>query len=147
MKRNVKLLLLALPCIVLAVTPVVADEYDFVGYEYASETKRDYDRGFFFVKPGEEVYDGQVVGEHCKENDISVNPTRAKQLTNMRASGKDESARVRPPRIMSLEAHLEYIQEDELVEITPKHIRMRKRLLKENDRRRATRKGGRSVGV
>ncbi len=112
---------------------------------YALDTL--YDRGFFFVKPGEEVYAGQVVGEHCKENDISVNPTRAKQLTNMRASGKDESARVRPPRIMSLEAHLEYIQEDELVEITPKHIRMRKRLLKENDRRRAARKRGRSVGV
>ena len=99
-----------------------------------------YDRGIFFVKPGDQVYEGQVVGEHCKDNDIPVNVTKAKQLTNVRASGKDDSARVRPPRNMSLEAYLEYIQEDELVEITPKAIRMRKRLLKEADRRRAARK-------
>jgi len=100
-----------------------------------------YDRGFFFVKPGDQVYEGQVVGEHCKDRDIPVNVTRAKQLTNIRAAGRDDAARVRPPRIMSLEANLEYIQEDELVEITPKSIRTRKRLLKENDRRRAARKG------
>ena len=101
-----------------------------------------YDRGTFFIKTGDEVYEGQVVGEHCKDKDIPVNVSRAKQLTNVRASGKDDSARVRSPRILSLEAQLEYIQEDELVEITPKAIRMRKRFLKENDRRRAARKTG-----
>jgi GTP-binding protein len=99
-----------------------------------------YDRGIFFIEPGEQVYEGQVVGEHCKDNDIPVNPTRAKQLTNMRASGKDDAAKVRPARRMSLEQTLEYIQEDELVEITPKSIRIRKRLLKEGDRRRDSRK-------
>jgi GTP-binding protein len=99
-----------------------------------------YDRGFFFVSPGEQVYQGQIVGEHCKDKDIPVNPVRAKQLTNVRAAGKDESAKVRPARKMSLEAYLEYIQDDELVEICPKSIRIRKRLLKEADRRRAARK-------
>ncbi len=99
-----------------------------------------FDRGIFFVKPGDEVYEGQITGEHCKDNDIPVNISKGKQLTNMRASGKDESAKVKPPRIMSLEGHLEYVQEDELVEITPNHIRLRKRLLKENDRKRAARK-------
>ncbi|MBC8377706.1 MAG: translational GTPase TypA [Planctomycetes bacterium] len=100
-----------------------------------------YDRGIFFIAPGEKIYEGQVVGEHCKDKDIPVNPSRAKQLTNVRSSGKDDAAKVRPPRIMSLEATLEYIQEDELVEITPKSIRMRKRSLKEGDRRRDARKG------
>ncbi len=99
-----------------------------------------YDRGVFFVRPGDEVYEGQVVGEHCKENDIPVNAIKAKQLTNVRASSKDDAARVRPPRIMSLEVCLEYIQQDELVEICPKSIRIRKRLFKEGDRRRAARK-------
>ena len=101
-----------------------------------------YDRGIFFIKPGDEVYEGQVVGEHCKDKDIPVNVSKAKQLTNVRAAGKDDSARVRAPRILSLEAQLEYIQEDELVEITPRTIRMRKHFLKENDRRRAARKTG-----
>ena len=99
-----------------------------------------YDRGFFFVKPGDEVYEGQVVGEHCKDKDIPVNPVRAKQLSNVRSSGKDEAARVRPARVLSLEAFLEYIQEDEFVEITPRFVRIRKRLLKEVDRRRFARK-------
>jgi GTP-binding protein len=99
-----------------------------------------YDRGVFFVRPGDEVYEGQIVGEHNKDNDIPVNATKAKQLTNMRASGKDEAARVRPPRIMSLEVCLEYIQQDELVEVCPRTIRIRKRFLKEADRRRAARK-------
>jgi GTP-binding protein len=98
-----------------------------------------YDRGLFFVEPGDNVYEGQVVGEHCKENDIPVNPVKAKQLTNVRASGKDDAAKVRPARKMSLEAALEYIQEDELVEICPSSIRLRKRLLKEADRRRYAR--------
>ncbi|MEN8126255.1 MAG: translational GTPase TypA [Planctomycetota bacterium] len=99
-----------------------------------------YDRGVFFISPGDKIYEGQVTGEHCKDKDCPVNPTRSKQLTNVRASGKDDSAKVRPPRIMSLEATLEYIQDDELVEITPKNIRIRKRLLKETDRRRESRK-------
>jgi GTP-binding protein len=99
-----------------------------------------YDRGVFFVEPGDQVYEGQVVGEHCKEKDIPVNPVRAKQLTNIRAAGKDEAAKIRPVRKMSLEIALEYIQDDELVEICPKSIRIRKYCLKENDRRRSRRK-------
>ncbi|MHC4518414.1 MAG: translational GTPase TypA [Planctomycetota bacterium] len=102
-----------------------------------------YDRGAFFVKPGDAVYEGQVVGEHCKDSDIPVNASKAKQLTNVRAAGRDDAARVRPPRVMSLEVCLEYIQQDELVEVCPKSIRMRKRLLKEGDRRRAARRGPR----
>ena len=99
-----------------------------------------YDRGLFFVEPGEPVYEGQVVGEHCKEDDIPVNVTRAKQLTNIRAAGKDDAAKIRPPRKMALEVAMEYIQEDELVEICPGSIRLRKRLLKESNRRREARK-------
>ncbi len=99
-----------------------------------------YDRGFFFVKPGEQVYEGQVVGEHCKDNDIVANVTREKKLTNMRTTSKDDAARIRPAREMPLETCLEYIQEDELVEITPKSVRLRKRMLKENDRKRETRR-------
>ena len=99
-----------------------------------------YDRGLFFVEPGETVYVGQVVGEHCKETDIPVNPVKAKQLTNMRSTGKDEAAQVRPARKMSLEIAMEYIQADELVEVCPSSIRIRKRFLKEEDRRRAARK-------
>jgi len=99
-----------------------------------------YDRGFFFVEPGKQVYEGQVVGEHCKEKDIPVNAVKSKQLSNVRASGKDEAAKVKPARKMSLEATMEYIQADELVEICPNSIRIRKRLLKETDRRRQRRK-------
>ncbi len=99
-----------------------------------------YDRGFFFVRPGEQVYAGQVVGEHCKEKDIPVNVVKAKQLTNIRAAGKDDAARIRPARNMSLEEALEYIQDDELVEILPKTIRIRKRILDENERKIAMRK-------
>jgi len=99
-----------------------------------------YDRGIFFVEPGEKVYEGQVVGEHCKEKDIPVNVVKSKQLTNIRAAGKDDAAKVRPARKMSLEAAMEYLQEDELVEICPNSIRIRKRLLKEADRRRQGRK-------
>ena len=99
-----------------------------------------YNRGIFFVSPGEMVYEGQVVGEHCKDNDIPVNAAKTKQLTNVRASGKDDAAKVRPARKMSLEATLEYIQDDELVEICPNSIRIRKRLLKEGERRKAARK-------
>lgn len=100
-----------------------------------------YDRGIFFVRPTDMIYEGQIVGEHCKDGDIICNPVKAKQLTNMRASGKDDAARVRPPRNLSLEAALEYIEEDELVEITPKSIRLRKKILSESLRRRAERAG------
>lgn len=100
-----------------------------------------YDRGLFFVKPGDQVYEGQVVGENCKAGDLVVNVVTEKKLTNMRAAGKDDNAQVRPAREMSLEVCLEYIQEDELVEITPKCIRVRKRMLKESDRRKESRKG------
>jgi len=99
-----------------------------------------YDRGFFFVKPGDRIYEGQIVGEHCKENDITVNLTKTKQLTNFRAAGKDDAAKIRSARPMSLEQALEYIQDDELVELTPASIRLRKRFLKETDRRREERK-------
>lgn len=95
-----------------------------------------YDRGIFFIEPGDDIYEGQVVGEHCKENDITVNVVKTKQLTNVRASGKDQAAKVRPARKMSLELSLEYIEEDELVEVCPGSIRLRKRMLKESDRRR-----------
>ncbi len=98
-----------------------------------------FERGAFFVKAGDMVYEGQIVGEHCKDNDITVNVVRQKQLTNMRASGKDDSAKVKPPRKLSLEASLEYIQDGELVEVTPNSVRMRKRILKETDRKRASR--------
>ena len=100
-----------------------------------------YDRGFFFVKPTDMIYEGQVVGEHCKEGDIICNPIKVKQLNNIRSSGKDEAARVRPPRDLSLEAALEYIEDDELVELTPKSIRLRKRILTESMRRRQERAG------
>jgi GTP-binding protein len=99
-----------------------------------------FERGLFFIEPGDPIYEGQVVGEHCKDNDIPVNVTRAKHQTNIRAAGKDDAARVKPARRLSLEQTLEYIQEDELVEITPKSIRIRKRKLKEADRRRQARK-------
>ena len=98
-----------------------------------------YDRGFFFIKPGDEVYEGQVVGEHCKDNDIVANLVINKKLSNMRTTSKDDAAQIRPAREMSLEACLEYIQEDELVEITPGNVRMRKRKLKESDRRKESR--------
>ncbi|MGA2092598.1 MAG: EF-Tu/IF-2/RF-3 family GTPase, partial [Sedimentisphaerales bacterium] len=99
-----------------------------------------YDRGYFFVEPGEQVYDGQIVGEHCKEDDIAVNAVKLKQLTNMRAASKDDAARIKPARKMALEVAMEYIQEDEYVEICPNSIRLRKRYLKESDRRRENRK-------
>jgi len=104
-----------------------------------------YERGFFFVRPGDKVYEGQVVGEHCKDNDIVVNATKAKQMSNMRTSSKDDAARIRPARIMSLEAHLEYVQFDELVEICPSSIRLRKRVLQEGQRRRVARLGADAI--
>ncbi len=96
-------------------------------------------RGRFFIAPGEEVYAGQVVGEHTKENDLVVNVTKSKKLTNMRASGSDEKVSLAPPVIFSLEDALEYIKADEYVEITPNHMRMRKIILDEIERKRLNR--------
>jgi GTP-binding protein len=97
------------------------------------------DRGFFFVSPGDDVYEGMVIGEHNRNNDLEVNPLKAKQLTNVRASGKDEAIRLTPPKKLSLEQALTYIQDDELVEITPSVIRLRKRYLDPNERKRHSR--------
>ncbi|MBR2359259.1 MAG: translational GTPase TypA [Bacteroidaceae bacterium] len=95
------------------------------------------DRGKFFIFPQEEVYAGQVVGEHAHDNDLVINVTKSKKLTNMRASGSDDKARIVPPIVFSLEEALEYIKEDEYVEITPKSMRMRKIILDELERKRA----------
>ncbi|MDY3266309.1 MAG: translational GTPase TypA [Phocaeicola sp.] len=95
------------------------------------------DRGRFFIFPQDEVYAGQVVGEHVHENDLVINVTKSKKLTNMRASGSDDKARIIPPVVFSLEEALEYIKEDEYVEVTPKSMRMRKVILDENERKRA----------
>ncbi|MDN3205788.1 translational GTPase TypA [Algoriphagus sediminis] len=92
------------------------------------------DRGVFFVEPGEELYTGQVIGEHSRDNDIVVNVQKGKKLTNMRASGSDDNTRIAPPKRFSLEEAMEYIQKDEYLEITPKNIRMRKIYLDENER-------------
>ncbi|MEC9092524.1 MAG: translational GTPase TypA [Planctomycetota bacterium] len=97
------------------------------------------DRAVMFIAPGDEVYEGMIVGEHVRENDLPVNPTREKKLTNVRAAGSDENILLKPPRRMSLEEALEYIESDELVEITPSDIRIRKALLRENDRKRFAR--------
>jgi GTP-binding protein len=97
------------------------------------------DRGKFFIYPQDEVYAGQVVGEHVHDNDLVINVTKSKKLTNMRASGSDDKARIVPPIIFSLEEALEYIKEDEYVEVTPKSMRMRKIILDEIERKRASR--------
>ena len=107
------------------------------GTAYAYSIDKLQDRGKFFIDPGEEVYAGQVVGEHVHDNDLVINVTKAKQLTNVRASGSDEKARVIPKVLMSLEECLEYIKSDELVEVTPKSIRIRKTILDHNERKRA----------
>jgi GTP-binding protein len=96
-------------------------------------------RADMFVGPGDEIYEGMIVGENSRENDLPVNPMKEKKLTNMRASGSDENILLKPPRRLSLEMALEYIEEDELVEVTPTQIRLRKILLKEVDRRRLLR--------
>ncbi|MEZ4939436.1 MAG: translational GTPase TypA [Saprospiraceae bacterium] len=95
------------------------------------------DRGIFFIKPGEDVYEGQVIGENNRTGDLVVNVTKTKKLTNMRASGSDDKASIAPPRQFTLEEALEYIQEDEYVEVTPKSIRLRKIFLKDHDRKKA----------
>ncbi|MDE6291556.1 MAG: translational GTPase TypA, partial [Muribaculaceae bacterium] len=109
------------------------------GTAYAYAIDKLQDRGRFFIFPQDEVYAGQVVGENAKDNDIVVNVTKSKKLTNMRASGADDKAKIVPPVVFSLEEALEYIKEDEYVEVTPNHLRLRKIILDENERKRAAR--------
>ncbi|MEG0789355.1 MAG: translational GTPase TypA [Alistipes sp.] len=108
------------------------------GTAFAYSIDKLQDRGRFFITSMEQVYEGQVVGEHTRSNDITVNVTKPKQLTNMRASGTDDKSSIAPPKIFSLEEALEYIKEDEYVEITPHFMRMRKIFLREIDRKRAS---------
>ncbi len=98
------------------------------------------DRADMFVGPGEDVYEGMIVGENARTGDMTVNPTKEKKLTNMRATGSDRNILLKPPRQLSLEAALEYIEEDELVEVTPDKIRMRKILRAEHERRKEARR-------
>jgi GTP-binding protein len=97
------------------------------------------ERGRLLTSPGDQVYEGQIVGIHSRANDLTVNPLKAKQLTNIRAAGSDENILLTPPVNFSLEQALEFIEDDELVEITPTDIRIRKRYLKEHERKRASR--------
>jgi GTP-binding protein len=97
------------------------------------------ERGRLFIKPNTEVYEGQIIGLHSRDNDLVVNPLKGKQLTNVRASGKDDSIVLEPPIRLTLESAIELIDDDELVEITPKSVRIRKKLLKEHERKTASR--------
>ncbi|MEE2608486.1 MAG: translational GTPase TypA, partial [Pseudomonadota bacterium] len=97
------------------------------------------DRGRLFIQPNTAVYEGMIVGLHSRDNDLVVNPTKAKQLTNIRAAGSDENILLTPPIRHSLEQAMEFIVDDELVEVTPSHIRLRKKFLTENERKRMSR--------
>jgi GTP-binding protein len=99
------------------------------------------ERAELFVGPGAEIYEGMIVGENSRDTDMPVNPCREKKLTNMRATGSDGITILKPPRLMTLETALEYIEDDELVEVTPDAIRLRKILLTENERKKAGRAG------
>jgi GTP-binding protein len=105
---------------------------------YALNTLQE--RSELFVAPGDDVYEGMIVGENSREGDMVVNPTKEKKLTNIRAAGRDENILLKPPRELTLEMALEYIEEDELVEVTPGRIRLRKVLLQEHERRKVERK-------
>ena len=98
------------------------------------------ERGRLMIAPGDPIYEGQIVGIHARDNDLVVNPMKAKQLTNIRAAGKDDNLLLTPPVRMTLEQAMEFIEDDELVEVTPKAIRLRKRFLKEHERKRESRK-------
>ena len=100
------------------------------------------ERGRLLIPEGAEIYEGQIVGIHAKDNDLTVNALRAKQLTNFRAAGKDDNLMLTPPVRFSLEQALEFIEDDELVEVTPHAVRLRKKQLTENDRKQASRKAG-----
>jgi len=105
------------------------------------------DRGPMFVEPGMKVYNGMIVGEHTRGNDLEINVLKAKQLTNMRASGKDDAVLLTPPIRMTLEKALSYITDDELVEVTPKSIRLRKAILDVHERKRASRRGDEALSA
>ena len=90
-----------------------------------------------FVGPGPDLYEGQIIGEHSRENDLKVNPGKGKKLTNMRSSGADDANRIVPPRLLNLEQALEFCREDECIEVTPSHVRIRKVILDKNGRDRA----------
>jgi GTP-binding protein len=98
------------------------------------------ERGTLFVGPGTKVYEGMIIGENAKQSDMVVNPCKGKKLTNVRASGSDEAIRLTPPRLLTLEQALEYINDDELVEVTPQSIRLRKKILDANDRKKSEKK-------
>jgi GTP-binding protein len=98
------------------------------------------ERSVFFIEPGTKVYEGMVVGENSREHDMTVNVCKTKQLTNMRASGSDEAIRLEPPRLLTLEQAIEWIGDDELVEVTPQSIRLRKRYLNADVRKRMSKK-------
>ena len=102
-------------------------------------------RGSLFLSPGVEVYAGQVVGLHAREGDLEVNVCKRKHLTNMRASTSDETLRLKPPRLMSLEDGIEFLADDELVEVTPKSVRLRKRTLRSSDRKRTEKAAAEAV--
>jgi GTP-binding protein len=101
------------------------------------------ERSTLFVSPGEPVYEGMIVGENSRPGDMDVNPTKEKKLTNMRTTGTDENIRLEPPRELTLEGALEYIEDDELIEVTPQSIRLRKRLLAQSDRKKISREAKR----
>jgi GTP-binding protein len=100
------------------------------------------DRGKFFIGAGEQVYNGMILGEHSRDNDLEVNPLKGKKLTNVRASGTDEAVRLTTPVRLTLEQAIAYIEDDELVEVTPRHIRLRKRHLDPHERKRQSRQAG-----
>ena len=111
------------------------DAFDGVAVAYALWNLED--RGPMFIVPGTQVYQGMVIGQHTRDNDLEVNPIKGKQLTNIRTTSKDEAVRLTPPILMTLEQAIAYIADDELVEVTPKSIRLRKKFLDANDRKRA----------
>ena len=115
------------------------------GTAYAYALNNLQSRGRFFISPQDEVYEGQVVGEHTKEGDLAVNVCKSKKLTNMRASGSDDKVSLAPPVRFSLEDALEYIKSDEYVEVTPVSMRMRKILLNDTDRKRANKSAQKEV--
>ena len=102
------------------------------------------DRGEFFIAPGTQVYEGMIVGQNNKDSDLSINVCREKRLTNVRSAGADENVNIPPPHVMSLEEALEYIEDDELVEMTPKNLRLRKRVLSETERKKLDRRAAKA---
>jgi len=110
-----------------------------VATSYALDTLQE--RGALFISPGAKVYEGMIVGENAKDLDIVVNPCKEKRLTNIRSSTAEEAIRLTPPRILTLEGALEFLAEDELLEVTPQSLRLRKKLLSETGRKRASRPG------